>query len=57
MAITTPTLPTIRICSTSLSQKVGDTTAVRVTNDTVRSVYNYFWKGDRIVYLQDIGGR
>jgi dipeptidyl aminopeptidase/acylaminoacyl peptidase len=37
-------------------EKVGDSTAVRVTNDTVRSIYNYFWKGDRIVYLQDIGG-
>ncbi len=37
-------------------QKVGDTTAVRVTNDTLRSIGMYFWKTDRIVYLQDVGG-
>jgi dipeptidyl aminopeptidase/acylaminoacyl peptidase len=37
-------------------QKVGDTNAVRVTNDTLRSIWNYFWKGDRIVFLQDVGG-
>ncbi len=29
---------------------------LRVTNDTLRSIYNYFWKGDRIVFLQDVGG-
>jgi dipeptidyl aminopeptidase/acylaminoacyl peptidase len=37
-------------------QKVGDSNAVRVTNDTLRSIGIYFWKGNRIVYLQDIGG-
>ena len=37
-------------------QKAGDSTAVRVTNDTLRSIGGYFWKGDRIVYAQDIGG-
>ncbi|MFI5164093.1 MAG: S9 family peptidase [Bacteroidia bacterium] len=37
-------------------QKVGDTNAVRVTNDTLRSIGQYFWKGNRIVYAQDIGG-
>ena len=37
-------------------QKVGDKNAVRVTSDTLRSIGNYFWKGNRIVYLQDIGG-
>jgi dipeptidyl aminopeptidase/acylaminoacyl peptidase len=37
-------------------QKVGDENAVRVTNDTIRSIWNYFWKGDRIVFLQDVGG-
>jgi dipeptidyl aminopeptidase/acylaminoacyl peptidase len=37
-------------------QKVGDENTVRVTNDTLRSIYNYFWKGDRIVFLQDVGG-
>lgn len=37
-------------------QKVGDTAAVRVTSDTMRSIGMYFWKTDRIVYLQDVGG-
>lgn len=37
-------------------QNVSDSTAVRVTNDTLRSISSYFWKGDRIVYAQDIGG-
>jgi hypothetical protein len=37
-------------------QKIGDTNAIRVTNDTLRSIWNYVWKGNRIVYLQDIGG-
>jgi dipeptidyl aminopeptidase/acylaminoacyl peptidase len=37
-------------------QKYSDTNAVRVTNDTVRSIGRYFWKGDRIVFRQDIGG-
>jgi dipeptidyl aminopeptidase/acylaminoacyl peptidase len=37
-------------------QKAGDTTAVRVTSDTLRSIRIYFWKGDRIIYQQDVGG-
>lgn len=37
-------------------QKVTDSVAVRVTNDTLRSIYSYFWKGNRIVYAQDTGG-
>lgn len=37
-------------------QKVGDTTAVRVTSDTIRSIPYYFWKGNRIVFVQDVGG-
>lgn len=38
-------------------QKVtGDTTSVRVTGDTTRSIDSYFWKGDRIVYYQDKAG-
>jgi dipeptidyl aminopeptidase/acylaminoacyl peptidase len=37
-------------------QKIGDTIPVRVTNDTLRSISIYFWKNDRIVYLQDAGG-
>src|SRR5688572_6798896 len=37
-------------------QKAGESNAVRVTNDTLRSIGMYFWKGNRIVYIQDIGG-
>jgi dipeptidyl aminopeptidase/acylaminoacyl peptidase len=37
-------------------QKANDSTAVRVTSDTSRSIGGYFWKGDRIVYIQDVGG-
>lgn len=37
-------------------QKVGDTTAVQVTTDTVRDVGGYFWKGDRLLYSRDING-
>jgi dipeptidyl aminopeptidase/acylaminoacyl peptidase len=37
-------------------QKATDTVAIRVTNDTLRSIGRYFWKGDRIVYAQDVGG-
>ncbi len=37
-------------------QKVGDSPVIRVTSDTSRSINMYFWKGDRIVYAQDIGG-
>jgi dipeptidyl aminopeptidase/acylaminoacyl peptidase len=37
-------------------RKISDTVAIPVTNDTVRNVYRYQWKGNRIVYLQDVGG-
>lgn len=37
-------------------QKATDTIGIRVTNDTVRSIGSYFWKGNRIIYSQDIGG-
>jgi dipeptidyl aminopeptidase/acylaminoacyl peptidase len=37
-------------------QKVGDATATRVTEDTLRSINNYFWKGNKIIYRQDLGG-
>lgn len=37
-------------------QKIGETNAKRVSNDTLRSIGQYFWKGNRIVYLQDVGG-
>lgn len=37
-------------------RKITDSVGTPVTNDTVRNIYRYMWKGDRIVYLQDIGG-
>jgi dipeptidyl aminopeptidase/acylaminoacyl peptidase len=37
-------------------QKAGSNNAVRVTNDTLRSIGGYFWKGNRIIYTQDVGG-
>jgi hypothetical protein len=37
-------------------QKVSDSTVVQVSHDTLRSLYSYFWKGDRIVYEQDMAG-
>jgi dipeptidyl aminopeptidase/acylaminoacyl peptidase len=37
-------------------RKVSDTTAVPVTFDTVRNISQYQWKGNRILYLQDVGG-
>ena len=37
-------------------QKISDSAGVPVTNDTVRNIYRYQWKGNRIVYLQDVGG-
>lgn len=37
-------------------QKVGSTEAVQVTQDTIRDVGGYFWKGDRILYSRDING-
>ncbi|HRF81609.1 MAG TPA: S9 family peptidase [Flavobacteriales bacterium] len=37
-------------------QKVGDTVATQVTQDTIRDVGGYFWKGDRILYSRDING-
>jgi hypothetical protein len=37
-------------------RKISDTVAIPVTNDTVRNVYRYQWKGNRIIYLQDVGG-
>ncbi len=32
-------------------RKIADSTAVPVTHDTVRNIYNYEWKGNRILYL------
>ena len=37
-------------------EKAGEGNPVRVTSDTIRSIPGYFWKGERIVYLQDVGG-
>lgn len=37
-------------------RKITDTTGVPVTHDSTRNVYDYRWKGSRILYLQDVGG-
>lgn len=38
-------------------QKLGDTTAIPITHETERSIYNAFWESDdRIVFVKDIGG-
>lgn len=37
-------------------RKEGEDQAVRVTNDTLRSIVRYYWKGSRIIFLQDTGG-
>ncbi|MBL7723460.1 MAG: S9 family peptidase [Chitinophagaceae bacterium] len=37
-------------------RKITDSTGIPVTSDSVRNIYNYSWKGNRILYLQDVGG-
>jgi len=37
-------------------RKISDSVAIPVTNDTLRNIYQYQWKGNRILYLQDVGG-
>ena len=37
-------------------RKITDSTGIPVTSDSVRNIYNYSWKGSRILYLQDVGG-
>lgn len=37
-------------------RKISDSTGMPVTHDSVRNVYDYRWKGNRILYLQDVGG-
>ena len=37
-------------------RKISDSTAIPVTSDTVRNIYQYEWKGNRVLYLQDTGG-
>jgi dipeptidyl aminopeptidase/acylaminoacyl peptidase len=38
-------------------QKLGDTTAVPITHETERSIYDAFWESDdRIIYIKDQGG-
>jgi dipeptidyl aminopeptidase/acylaminoacyl peptidase len=37
-------------------QKVGDSSAIQVTFDTIRDIGSYFWKGDRLIYSRDING-
>lgn len=37
-------------------RKISDTVGVPVSNDTLRNIWQYQWKGNRILYLQDVGG-
>jgi len=37
-------------------RKITDSAGVAVTHDSARNVYDYRWKGNRILYLQDVGG-
>jgi len=38
-------------------QKLGDTTAIAVTHETERSIYDAFWESDeRIIFIKDQGG-
>lgn len=38
-------------------QNLGDTSAVPITRETERSIYNAFWESDdRIIFTKDIGG-
>lgn len=37
-------------------RKISDTVGIPVTFDTVRTIFQYQWKGNRILYLQDVGG-
>jgi dipeptidyl aminopeptidase/acylaminoacyl peptidase len=37
-------------------QKVGDSTAVQVTTDTIRDIMSYYWKGERLIFSRDING-
>lgn len=37
-------------------RKISDSVGTPVTFDSVRNISQYQWKGNRILYLQDIGG-
>ncbi len=38
-------------------QKLGDTTAIPITQETDRSIYDALWESDdRIIYIKDVGG-
>ena len=37
-------------------QKIGETEAMQITQDTVRDIGMHIWKGDRILYSRDING-
>jgi len=37
-------------------RKITDSVGIPVTHDTARNIYDYQWKGNRILYLQDVGG-
>ncbi|UKJ07858.1 hypothetical protein [Solitalea lacus] len=37
-------------------KKIGTDKAIRITNDLKRDIRNYFWKANKIMYFQDVGG-
>ena len=37
-------------------RKIADSNTIRVTTDTLRNISQYQWKGEHILYLQDVGG-
>src|SRR5690606_6227423 len=38
-------------------QQLGDTSAVPITGESERSIYDAFWESDqRIIYVKDVGG-
>ena len=37
-------------------RRISDSAGIPVTFDSVRPIFQYQWKGNRILYLQDVGG-
>lgn len=37
-------------------RKITDSAGIPVTHDSIRNIFQYQWKGNRILYLQDVGG-
>ncbi|MBK7376624.1 MAG: S9 family peptidase [Chitinophagaceae bacterium] len=37
-------------------RRISDSVGIPVTFDSVRPIFQYQWKGNRILYLQDVGG-